>query len=73
MLKPRTRAEVDELVNHALGMSEPGPRTTSISNHHPAGTPDQPPRIPAIGLHPGAIQGSTPHHQPRLDRWRRPT
>ncbi|MGE0025722.1 MAG: hypothetical protein AB7O78_01780 [Thermoleophilia bacterium] len=29
----------------------------------------KPPRIPAIGLHAGAIDGTTPHHQPRLDEW----
>jgi hypothetical protein len=70
-LRPTVRAEVDAIVNHALGMSEPGPRTTSVSNHQPAGALDHPPRIPAIGLHPGAIQGSIPHRQTRLDRWTR--
>lgn len=32
---------------------------------------DRPPRYPAVGLHPGAIDGTTPHRNPRLDRWPR--
>jgi len=63
-LRPSVQAEVDRLVAHATGMSEPGTpiRVSADVN-------GRPPRIPAVGLHPGAIQGSMPHINPRLDRW----
>ena len=66
-VSPRVRNEALHLAAKALGMSEPGQpiRPTSDVN-------GRPPRIPAVGLHPGAIDGSMPHVQPRLDRWRRP-
>lgn len=66
-LRPNVQAEVDRLVAKALGQSEPGPTTTSVSIH--VFDDDRTPRIPAIGLHPGAIEGTTPHHNIRLDRW----
>jgi hypothetical protein len=67
-LRPTAQAEVDRVVANALGMSEPGTpiRPTFDVN-------GRPPRIPAVGLHPGAIDGSIPHVQPRLDRWRKPS
>lgn len=65
-LPAHVQAEVDRLVAEATGQSEPGPR---MDLDGPAPGDLKPPRIPAIGLHAGAIDGTTPHHQPRLDEW----
>jgi hypothetical protein len=59
-------AEVELLAAHALGQSEPGPR---IAVTVLVWEDDRPPRYPAVGLHPGAIEGTVPHRQRRLDRW----
>lgn len=68
-LRPSVQAEVDRLVAEALGQSEPGPTLSSVSIH--VFDDDKPPRYPAVGLHPGAIDGTVPHRNRRLDRWER--
>jgi hypothetical protein len=65
-LTPAARAEVDRMVAAATGQSEPGKKIqvdTTIDG--------RPPRIPAIGLHPGAIEGTAPHRNRKLDYWRK--
>jgi hypothetical protein len=52
------------LVAEALGQSEPGKRVEVDTDVN-----GRPPRLPAVGLHPGAIDGSIPHRNRRLDRW----
>ena len=68
-LRASAAAEVARWVNHAIGQSEPGPTTSSVSDRsdsiHNLG------RWPCIGLHAGALEGTSPHRQPRLDRWTR--
>jgi hypothetical protein len=68
-LPPHVQAEVDRMVAAATGMSEAGPSVAQVDTD----VNGRPPRIPAIGLHPGAIGGSVPHRQRRLDMWTRRT
>jgi hypothetical protein len=56
------------MVAAATGMSEAGPAVIQVDTD----VNGRPPRIPAIGLHPGAIDGTSPHRNRRLDLWRRP-
>jgi hypothetical protein len=66
-LTPAARAEVDRMVAAATGQSEPGKKQIQVDT-----TVDgRPPRIPAIGLHPGAIEGTAPHRNRKLDYWRK--
>jgi hypothetical protein len=53
------------MVAEALGQSERGRRVEVDSDVN-----GRPPRLPAVGLHPGAIDGSIPHRNRRLDRWK---
>jgi hypothetical protein len=66
-LPPHVQAEVERMVAAATGMSEAGPAVTQVDTD----VNGRPPRIPAIGLHPGAIDGTSPHRNRRLDLWRR--
>lgn len=66
-LRPDLAAQAHAAAAQALGMSEPGPAITPIDTD----VNGRPPRIPAIGLHPGAIDGSVPHRNRKLDRWER--
>jgi hypothetical protein len=66
-LTPAARAEVDRMVAQATGQSEPGRKHTTVDTD----VNGRPPRIPAIGLHPGAIEGTTPHRNRNLDYWRK--
>lgn len=54
----RYRAEVERIAATALGTSEPVGLPRPILHVFPDG---RPPRYPAVGLHPGAIEGSVPH------------
>lgn len=56
--KAAMMAEADRLAAEALGMSEPGTVSKPIVHVFPD---DKPPRYPAVGLHPGAIEGTLPH------------
>jgi hypothetical protein len=55
------------MVATATGQSEPGQKTVTVDTD----VNGRPPRIPAVGLHPGAIDGTTPHRNRRLDLWRK--
>jgi hypothetical protein len=65
-LPPHVQAEVERMVAAATGQSEPGKKITVDTDVN-----GRPPRIPAVGLHPGAIDGSVPHRNRRLDLWRK--
>lgn len=56
--KAAMMAEADRLAAEALGMSESGTVPKPIVHVFPD---DKPPRYPAVGLHPGAIEGTLPH------------
>lgn len=56
--KAARRAEVERMAAEALGQSEAGPRVEAVVHVFPD---DKPPRYPAVGLHPGAIDGTVPH------------
>lgn len=63
------RDEVLRIVARALLEAEPA-EVNKVITHHAAVDDHRPPRIPAIGLHPGAIPGTSPHtaritHTPR--------
>ena len=64
-LRPDVQAEVDRMVAAATGQSEPGQKIQPTADVN-----GRPPRIPAIGLHPGHIDGTAPHRNRRLDLWR---
>ncbi len=67
-LRPDLLAQAQKAAAEALGQSEPGPAiqvSTDVNG--------RPPRIPAVGLHPGAIDGTVPHRNRKLERWERRT
>lgn len=64
-LRPSVQTEVDRLVAEALGQSESGRQRVQVD----VDVNGMPPRFRAVGLHPGAIPGSIPHRQRRLDYW----
>ena len=58
------RAEVERAVAEALGQSEIGPHVTASVEP----SDGRPPRYPAVGLHPGAIDGTVPHRSRLVTR-----
>ena len=64
--KVAMHAEVELLAAHALGQSEPGP---ALQVGVVVWDDDKVPRVPFIGAHQGAIDGTVPHRSKRLDRW----
>lgn len=66
-LRPSVQAEVDRMVAAATGQSEPGQHKVNVSDR--SDSAENLGRWPCIGLHAGAIDGTTPHRNPRLDRW----
>ena len=67
-LRPDVQAEADRMANAALGQSEPGVQKVNVSDRSDSAANLG--RWPCIGLHAGAIDGTTPHRQRRLDMWR---
>ena len=59
-------SEVELMVARATGQSEEGP---AFQPTEEPSTNDRPPRYPAVGLHPWAIDGTLPHRNSRLDGW----
>lgn len=60
-------ADVELMAAKATGHSEPGPKTDPIGVI--VWDDDKVPRVPFIGAHAGAIDGTIPHRNGRLDRW----
>lgn len=60
-------AYADEAAAKATGKSEPGPKTEPIGVI--VWDDDKVPRVPFIGAHAGAIDGTIPHRNGKLDRW----
>lgn len=59
-------AEVELMAARATGQSEPGP---AVCVGLVVWDDGKVPRVPFIGAHAGAIEGTTPHRNVRLDRW----
>lgn len=55
--KADREAYAERVAAAATGQSEPGPKVVGIHVF----PDDKPPRYPAVGLHPGAIDGTVPH------------
>ena len=64
--KAATEQEAQAMASEAVGMSETGP---AVHIGLVVWDDGKVPRVPFIGAHAGAIDGSIPHRQPRLDRW----
>ena len=61
-------AEVELMAAKATGQSEAGPQ---VHVGVVVWDDDKVPRVPFIGAHPGAIEGTSPHRNGKLDRWTR--
>lgn len=60
-------AEVEFMAAEATGQSEAGPKAEAFGVI--VWDDGKVPRVPFIGAHAGAIDGTTPHRNAKLDRW----
>ena len=67
--KTAMHADVELMAAKATGQSEPGPKADPIGVM--VWYDDKVPRVPFIGAHAGAIDGTIPHRNGKLDRWTR--